>query len=146
MKTLRIAAAIVAALIGGDALAQDSTHALDWSLIYARPATGKYEGISFPDQAHGWVVTARGDILATADGGATWTSQANGLNGLRSVHFLDRTHGFAGTLTGRLYAGLPKGHVALYCGMGSSSLKEEVKAFERLPIVRGLNSSCRGLR
>jgi hypothetical protein len=31
--------------------------------------------------------------------------------------------------------------VALNCGMGSSSLNADVKAFERLQIVRGRNSS-----
>ena len=34
--------------------------------------------------------------------------------------------------------------VALYCGMGSSSLNALVKAFERLHMVRGWNSSCTG--
>jgi hypothetical protein len=36
--------------------------------------------------------------------------------------------------------------VARYCGIGSSSLNAEVKALERLHIVRGLNSSCCGLK
>ena len=103
MKTLH-AVVIVVALSGTGLRAQDSTRALDWTLIYARPATGKYEDISFPDPTHGWVVTARGDILHTADGGATWTSQASGLLGLRSIDLVDRMHGFAGTLTGKLYA------------------------------------------
>jgi photosystem II stability/assembly factor-like uncharacterized protein len=52
----------------------------------------------------GWLVTARGDILHTTDAGATWTSQASGYLGLRSVDFYDDKHGFAGTLTGKLYA------------------------------------------
>src|SRR5208337_4106662 len=34
--------------------------------------------------------------------------------------------------------------VALYCGIGSSSLKALVKAFERLHMVRAWNSSCTG--
>ena len=34
--------------------------------------------------------------------------------------------------------------VALYCGIGSSSLNALVKAFERLHMVRGWNSSCTG--
>lgn len=36
--------------------------------------------------------------------------------------------------------------VARYCGMGSSSLKAEVKALERLHMVRGWNSSWAGLK
>jgi hypothetical protein len=38
----------------------------------------------------------------------------------------------------------PSFAVALKCGMGSSSLNAEVNAFDRLQIVRGLNSSYRG--
>ena len=34
--------------------------------------------------------------------------------------------------------------VALYCGIGSSSLNALVKAFDRLHMVRGWNSSCTG--
>ena len=34
--------------------------------------------------------------------------------------------------------------VALYCGIGSSSLKALVKAFDRLHMVRAWNSSCTG--
>jgi hypothetical protein len=36
--------------------------------------------------------------------------------------------------------------VALYCGIGSSSLKALVNAFDRLHIVRGWNSAYRGLK
>jgi len=34
--------------------------------------------------------------------------------------------------------------VALYCGIGSSSLNALVKAFDKLHMVRGWNSSCTG--
>ena len=34
--------------------------------------------------------------------------------------------------------------VALYCGIGSSSLNALVKALDRLHMVRGWNSSCTG--
>jgi len=40
MKTLDVATALLVALSGGGLHAQDSTSALDWTLIYARPATG----------------------------------------------------------------------------------------------------------
>ena len=49
-------------------------------------------------------MSARGDILHTADAGKTWSTQATDLRGLRSIDFLDAKRGFAGTLTGRLYA------------------------------------------
>jgi photosystem II stability/assembly factor-like uncharacterized protein len=74
-----------------------------WTLVLDRPLMSKYEGMSFPDSTHGWVISDRGDILATADGGASWTQQASGLGTLRSVDFIDSTRGFAGTLSGKLY-------------------------------------------
>jgi photosystem II stability/assembly factor-like uncharacterized protein len=81
--------------------------ALDaWTLIYDRRSSGpaRYEDLAFPDEKHGWLVSARGDILHTADGGRTWVSQASELRGLRSIDFLDARRGFAGTLTGTFYA------------------------------------------
>jgi cyanate permease len=36
--------------------------------------------------------------------------------------------------------------VALYCGIGSSSLNALVNAFDKLHMVRGWNSSCTGLK
>jgi photosystem II stability/assembly factor-like uncharacterized protein len=75
----------------------------EWTLVHARPAVGKYEDLAFPDSLHGWVVSASGTIIATIDGGETWTVQASGLGRLRSIDFLDSKHGFAGTVTGTLY-------------------------------------------
>ena len=68
-----------------------------------RPLSSKYEGMAFPDSMHGWVISDRGDILATANGGASWSLQASGLGPLRSLDFLDDNRGFAGTLSGKLY-------------------------------------------
>jgi photosystem II stability/assembly factor-like uncharacterized protein len=82
----------------------DTVSALgSWTLVLSRPITSKYEGLAFPDSLHGWVVSDKGDIIATANGGVTWTQQASGLGILRSVDFIDSTHGFAGTLLGVLY-------------------------------------------
>ena len=85
----------------GEPLAADGS---GWTVALARPIPRKYEDISFPSAKHGWVTTAMGDILHTADGGATWTVQASGLGVVRSVDFLDEKTGFAGTLEGRLHA------------------------------------------
>lgn len=74
-----------------------------WALLLDRPIATKYEGLSFPDSLHGWVINDRGDILATADGGDSWTVQATGMGTLRSVDFLDNLRGFAGTRSGILY-------------------------------------------
>jgi len=99
-------------IAGRDLRAQDAAHAPEsWTLIFERPSVAKYEDIAFPDPGHGWVVSARGDILNTADGGLTWTVQASGLGPLRSVDFLDRTHGFAGTVNGKLYTTTDGGSV-----------------------------------
>lgn len=71
-----------------------------WTVVLNRPIPSKYEGMSFPDARHGWVVSDQGDIVATADGGVTWKQQATGLGLLRSVDFIDSTRGFAGTVGG----------------------------------------------
>ena len=106
-----IAAALLLALdtlTGGVRVAQGQRSApvLDaWTLILEHRGTGaqRHEDLAFPDDRHGWVVSARGDILHTADGGRNWSTQATGLTGLRSIDFIDARRGFAGTLTGRLY-------------------------------------------
>jgi photosystem II stability/assembly factor-like uncharacterized protein len=75
----------------------------EWTLVYPRPTTGKYEDFAFPDNRNGWVVTSGGDILHSVDGGVHWVSQATGFVGLRSIDFYDASHGFAGSLQGKLY-------------------------------------------
>jgi photosystem II stability/assembly factor-like uncharacterized protein len=108
MTTLRlIGVAGLALAIGGARWDRPASPALAvdaWTLVYPRPATGKYEDFAFPNDHDGWLVTARGDILHTTDGGVHWVSQASGLSGLRSIDFYDEKHGFAGSLQGRLYA------------------------------------------
>jgi photosystem II stability/assembly factor-like uncharacterized protein len=67
----------------------------------ASPASGipALWDIAFADAAHGWAVgggmdTGTGVILATADGGATWSAQPTG-SGLLGVSFPDAVHGWA---------------------------------------------------
>ena len=67
----------------------------------ASPASGvpALWDIVFADAAHGWAVgggmdTGTGVILATADGGATWSAQTTG-SGLLGVSFPDAVHGWA---------------------------------------------------
>jgi photosystem II stability/assembly factor-like uncharacterized protein len=49
-------------------------------------------GVSFADPSHGWVVGGGGQIFATTDGGATWTSQASGTaSDLFAVSFIPGT-------------------------------------------------------
>ena len=100
-----------------------------WTLALDRQNFSKYEDFAFPDTTHGWLVSAAGDILHTADGGNTWTAQASRMGNLRSIDFVDARRGFAGTLSGVLYgttdggvtwsnitANLPKSAKG-FCGM-----------------------------
>lgn len=68
-----------------------------------RPRTWGFNGVSFVDPQHGYVVGHDGLILATEDGGTTWTYQGNPQYGiLHDVDFVDRLNGqVVGTASGR---------------------------------------------
>jgi len=56
--------------------------------------------VTFTDPSHGWAVGDSPLILATTDGGATWTKQHSGQHSgtseyLESVTFTDPSHGWA---------------------------------------------------
>lgn len=55
------------------------------------PALG---AVQFTDPAHGWVAGA-GRIMATSDGGRSWTRQYAGQAALSQVDFTDAAHGWA---------------------------------------------------
>ena len=60
------------------------------------PATINLRAIHFIDASHGWAVGDEGAILATDNGGKTWTPQTSGTRTrLSSVHFSDASHGWA---------------------------------------------------
>jgi photosystem II stability/assembly factor-like uncharacterized protein len=75
----------------------------DWNLTFERPVKGRYEDLDFPTPEAGWLISAAGDVLHTADGADTWEVQATGLGHLRSLVMLDTLRGFTGTLDGTLY-------------------------------------------
>ena len=50
--------------------------------------------VQFTDSGHGWVAGA-GRIMATSDGGASWTRQYAGTADLDQVDFIDGEHGWA---------------------------------------------------
>ncbi len=57
--------------------------------------------IYFTDRLHGWTVGEYGTILATRDGGTTWTKQKSGtVHSLTDVDFLNASFGFAVGLDG----------------------------------------------
>jgi photosystem II stability/assembly factor-like uncharacterized protein len=71
-------------------------------------------GGQFVTSRQGWVVGLR-DILATADGGTTWSVQDRGRLNLTSVDFISSTHGWAvgenvllRTTDGRSWTALPE--------------------------------------
>ena len=68
-----------------------------------RPNSWSFNGVSFTDADHGFVVGHDGLILSTADGGATWVYRGNPRYGvLQDVKFVDEFHGqIVGRTTGR---------------------------------------------
>jgi photosystem II stability/assembly factor-like uncharacterized protein len=62
------------------------------------PASSTLTAVYFADAEHGWAVGQWGVILATADGGETWTLQRSDTSidqPLFSVYFKDARHGWA---------------------------------------------------
>lgn len=68
-----------------------------------RPSAWSFNAVSFVDPMTGYVVGHDGVILATADGGLSWTYQGKPQYGiLRDATFVDEAHGqVVGTSTGR---------------------------------------------
>jgi photosystem II stability/assembly factor-like uncharacterized protein len=60
----------------------------------AQPRVGKLDALAFPTADRGWAA-GPGAIIATTDGGSTWTSQYHGRADIRSLWFTDDTHGWA---------------------------------------------------
>lgn len=61
-----------------------------------RTADVSLKAVSVPDATHAWAVGAAGTILASTDGGQSWTPQASGTTSdLGSVSFIDALHGWA---------------------------------------------------
>lgn len=78
---------------------------LQWKPTNAPPASSRTDDIWFLDSSTGWAVNSNGQILFTADGGATWEQQFHSPAYLRCVGFANKTTGWVGTLTAsaRLY-------------------------------------------
>lgn len=70
------------------------------------PAAPLLTAVHFVDARHGWAVGHDSMILATADGGETWTQQFSAPaenRPLLDVHFLDASHGIAVGAYGAFY-------------------------------------------
>ena len=60
------------------------------------PAAEHVSAVDFTDAQHGWIACASGALLATSDGGTTWTVHDTGTSAaLNSVSFVDQAHGWA---------------------------------------------------
>jgi len=60
----------------------------------SQPQVDSLDAVAFPDARDGWAA-GQGAIIATADGGATWTQQYAGRADIRSLDFTDQRHGWA---------------------------------------------------
>lgn len=77
-----------------------------WQQIIV-PTRSMLTGVSFPDARHGWAVGHDGVILATTDGGQTWSRQDDGTDDQTiylDVLFLDKQTGFAVGAYGKFVA------------------------------------------
>ena len=86
-----------------------SSGGASWRLQASPTGVRGLESVAFADAAHGWAVgytydpaedgsgTYRAAIVATSDGGATWSTQTvpSGVDTLRDVDFVDALHGWA---------------------------------------------------
>ena len=89
---------------GADALPFMSIGEEGWFAQVTPPGTGELRAVDFVDVSHGWAAGYAwndlgddvGVILATVDGGDTWTAQsAGGAASLSGVCFVDAAHGWA---------------------------------------------------
>jgi photosystem II stability/assembly factor-like uncharacterized protein len=60
----------------------------------AQPRVHSLDAIAFPSETHGWAA-GKGAIIATADGGRTWTQQYHGAAAVHSLDFTDERDGWA---------------------------------------------------
>jgi photosystem II stability/assembly factor-like uncharacterized protein len=60
----------------------------------AQPRVHSLDAIAFPSKTHGWAA-GQGAIIATSDGGRTWTQQYRGRAGIRSLDFAGERNGWA---------------------------------------------------
>lgn len=68
----------------------------DQDAFAAHQAGGGVLDMSFVDRTHGWAGEDLGVVVATANGGATWTKKTSpGLGMVNTISFVDRTHGWA---------------------------------------------------
>jgi photosystem II stability/assembly factor-like uncharacterized protein len=60
----------------------------------SQPRVDGLDAVAFPSTSRGWA-GGTGAIIATTDGGSTWTQQYDGPADIRSLEFADEQHGWA---------------------------------------------------
>lgn len=66
-----------------------------WAPQPADALDGQCNGIDFVDSKRGWAVSDQGKIVATTDGGDTWTEQHDAGDFLSDIDFADENNGWA---------------------------------------------------
>ena len=59
-----------------------------------QPRVGRLDAVAFPSTTRGWAAGS-GAIIATSDGGTSWTRQYRGSADIRALDFIDTRHGWA---------------------------------------------------
>lgn len=78
-----------------------------WGKLNTEPYRGKQDDIAFVDQNTGWYINGFGKIYHTADGGITWDQQLEKKGTFfRTIAFVDKNVGFAGTVGTDYYPGV----------------------------------------
>src|SRR5580765_856765 len=73
-----------------------------WSFLQNSPYTpDRFDDIYFISDSTGWAVNTQGKIYKTTDAGNSWNLQYHANVYFRSVEFLNKDTGFAGTLNGK---------------------------------------------
>ncbi len=104
LVTLSLACALFAAGCGASAGLRvenggRSVHVT--SPAHPAPRVHSLDAVAFPTAANGWAA-GEGAIIATADGGRTWTEQYRGQADIRALDFTDDGHGWAVAVTSLL--------------------------------------------
>jgi photosystem II stability/assembly factor-like uncharacterized protein len=83
-------------------IARSTNGGVNWVEQAAPSGTSILWDVDFVDAEQGWAVGNGRTIIATDDGGETWTTQLTGSGTLEAVEFLDPLHGWAVGVNGAL--------------------------------------------
>lgn len=97
-RTVRLFIAVVLQVVASAACGQQ-TDASQWQTVPTMPYPKKRDDIVFVNTTLGFYGTGKGDLYQTQDGGASWhLIWTKSGTFIRSLGFVDATHGFMGNL------------------------------------------------